>query len=57
MKVIHVSEIPPELTKIRDNWRYFWSKVPVLGELYRRFVYHKRMNEWLDENRVDAIIH
>jgi len=57
LKKVHISEIPPELIRVRDRWRYFWSWIPIIGELYRRFIYVRRMNRWLEDNKVDVIIH
>jgi len=57
MKIVSVGDIPPELIRTRDRWRYFWSKIPLIGEFYRRFIYIRRMDKWIIENNIDCIIH
>ena len=49
-KSIHISKVPPRLIEVRDNWRYFWRWVPILGLLYEKFTYHKAWNKWNEEN-------
>lgn len=57
MKTIYASEIPDSLIQRRDNWRYTWRWIPILGWFYHKYWYTKPMNKWLDDNGIDMILH
>ena len=56
-KVVHISEVPSELIKVRNNWRCFWQWIPILGSFYQRFVYHRKFNKWISANKIGGIMH
>lgn len=57
MRGIHISKVPPRLLEVRDNWRYFWQWIPVLGLLYERFIYFRAWNKWSRDNPDIGIIY
>jgi len=56
-KKIQISQVPPELIRVRDNWRHYWQWIPVIGSLYHRFVYVRKWGKWTLANNIGIIEH